>query len=209
MLVPSLHYLVMQMDEQQFTWKYLGGDKQYCGTTFTCPPRTALLDDICIEKIQSHVFYLRMIEKGNLYGFYYMLKKTVSRSKSPMFGRRVMFALLTTTSRFTVWKPEVPRKSKIAPLIPNLPFLATLLILRKMIQIVVRSFSLIPLLLPSKSFPINKDSDQGRILSHTLSPKGKEQTGLPDVPDQIRSMHKKEETIKWILWQKHKLRSYE
>ena len=75
------------MDEEQFTWKYLGGDEQYRGTTFTCPPRTALLDDICIERIQSHVFYLRMIERGRLHGFYYVkedgVEKQITHVRTP------------------------------------------------------------------------------------------------------------------------------
>ena len=77
----------MQMDDPQFTWTYIGGDKQYCGTTFTCAPRTSLLDDICIEKIQSHVFFLRMIEKGDLHGFYYAqedgVEKQITHVRSP------------------------------------------------------------------------------------------------------------------------------
>ena len=69
----------MQMDEEQYTWEYHGGDEQYRDTTFTCPPGTALLDDIRIERIQSHVFYLRMIKKGTLFGFYYVKEDGVEK----------------------------------------------------------------------------------------------------------------------------------
>ena len=64
--------LVSVRTQQQFTWKYLGGDKVHTGATFTCPVGTSLFDDVVIANTGSHVFYLREIVKGEIHGFYYV-----------------------------------------------------------------------------------------------------------------------------------------
>ena len=60
----------MQMNKNEFTWTYVGKDAKYCGYTFTCTPGTALVDDIVILAIKSHVFFLEKIQEGNIYGYY-------------------------------------------------------------------------------------------------------------------------------------------